>query len=75
MYIWLGDDDTIFKNVAMTYWDQQGKKSVITDSSSPFEFTMPLNSTQKEFQFRLSGELVNGKQVQGEIINMKAKGK
>jgi hypothetical protein len=74
-YIWLGDDDTIFKNVAMTYWDQQGKKSVITDSSYPFEFTVPLNTTQKEFQFRLSGEWVNGKQVQGEIITMKAKAK
>lgn len=73
-YIWLGDDDNVFHNVVMTYWDQQGRESKITDSSYPFEFTVPLGFTQKQFRFQLSGESVDGLKVKGRIINMGSKG-
>lgn len=71
-YVYLKDDDNVFRDVSLTYWDGKGESRKITDNAYPFEFTVPLGSAQADFRFQLGGKLVNGNSVEGKVVVMKA---
>lgn len=70
-YIYLKDDDNIFRNVSLTYRNKDGKEKTITDRYYPYEFTIPLDASQTEFNFHLSGESVKNGFITGKTVKMK----
>lgn len=70
-YVYLKDNDNIFHSVSLTYRNKDGKEETVTDRFYPFEFTIPLDAAQTEFNFHLSGESVKNGSVTGETITMK----
>jgi|GEM_PF-508916 len=53
-YIYLSDDDSLLKEVRLTYKDVAGETMSIVDKSYPYEFTVPLSKTQDNLQFTLT---------------------
>lgn len=67
LYVYLEDDDTVLKNATLHYKTDTGKEEEITDSSYPFEFTVPV-PVQQPVQFRLSVTGIEGKTTESEKI-------
>jgi len=61
-YVYLQEDDTVFRRVHLTY-QSQGETRTVTKESYPFEFSIPLAPEDQRFDFHLSGELIDGSTV------------
>lgn len=59
-YVYLQADDSVFKEVALTY-SVGNEKRTVTDAAYPFEFTVPLATDATEFYFQLQGQTVDGR--------------
>jgi len=66
-YIYLQADDTTFKEVSLTY-TVEGKTATLRDQAYPFEFTVPLPEDATEFEFRLTGAMVDGRSPVSETV-------
>jgi hypothetical protein len=53
-YIYLSDDDSSLKEARLRYKDANGHFQTLTDSSYPFEFTVPLIDRQRSLEFTLT---------------------
>ena len=68
-YIYLQDNDAIFKNVTLNFTDKEGQEVSITKNHFPYEFTIPLDENQTKLNFNLSGISVDGtKEVSNNYI-------
>lgn len=52
LYVYLQDDDNVWKQAKLIYKDVNGKEQTITKAEYPFEFTVPVN-LKKTIQFHL----------------------
>lgn len=65
VYVYLRDDDTVYKEVSLEYWTGEGGKGeggkkVIRDLQFPYEFTVPLGERDQKFSFVLHGVKLDG---------------
>ncbi|MEZ2440368.1 hypothetical protein AB6805_01505 [Chitinophaga sp. RCC_12] len=67
LYIYLEDDDTKLKNVSLYYTSNTGKEAKITDTTYPFEFTVPLPE-QQPVKFRLAVTGIDGKLTESKTV-------
>ena len=66
-FIYLGDDDKVFKEVKLNYAVDNGPKQVLKDTQYPFEFTVPLEKASK-ISFDLEGTKIDGEQLKSENV-------
>ncbi|MBI5689623.1 MAG: hypothetical protein HZC55_05955 [Verrucomicrobia bacterium] len=64
-YVYLQADDAAFKEVTLTH-GASGAPATIRDATYPYEFTIPLPRTAREFRFELSGVTAEGTVVRSE---------
>ncbi|NEW78351.1 MAG: hypothetical protein GZ086_02760 [Gelidibacter sp.] len=67
-YIYLQDDDSVFKTVTLEYTNAKGKESVIKNTDYPFEFTIPLGENQNTLKFKLKGITVSGELKESNVL-------
>ena len=60
-YIYLKEDDSVFKSVSLNYKDMEGNERTLVDKHYPFEFTVDLAKEQDRFHFSLNGITTKGK--------------
>lgn len=68
-YVHLQDDDQKFKEVNLSY-TADGRKGELTDTNYPFEFTVPLSTGTKSFQFQLKGLSADGLRPESESVRL-----
>jgi hypothetical protein len=68
-YVYLQADDAKFKAVTFTHW-AEGKPKQVTDSTYPFELTVPLQADAREFRFQISGAGLDGQAVTSEVATL-----
>ncbi len=61
VFLYLQDDDSVYRTVTLRYSDKEGNKKVIEDTEYPYEFTIPVDSQQHTLEFELSGINIKGK--------------
>lgn len=71
VFIYLEDDDDVFKSVSLHYTDNRGKTIEVLDSQYPYEFTIDLEKGQKQFSFSLNGETTKGKIKKGRVQTLR----
>lgn len=67
-FIYLQDDDAVFKSVTLNYRDAMGKEIVIKNTDYPFEFTIPLDTNQNTLKFKLHGMTVSGELKESDVL-------
>lgn len=58
-YVYLAADDAAFKEVSLTY-TLNGRRTTLTDTDYPFEFTVPIPSEATAFDFTVQGTSPTG---------------
>lgn len=66
-FIYLGDDDKVFKEVHLNYSIDNRPAQQLKDNAYPFEFTVPLENASK-ITFHLEGTKINGEQLKSENV-------
>ncbi|WP_343702759.1 hypothetical protein [Chitinophaga sp.] len=69
LFLYLEDDDNIWRSVRLHYTDAAGKERQVTDAAYPFEFTVPLRQAYP-VQCWLSLTGTNGRVVTSEKITL-----
>jgi hypothetical protein len=69
LYVYLEEDDTIWKWVKLIYREAGNKESSITKLEYPFEFTIPVD-LKKPVQFSLLLTGVNGKEIKTKTVEL-----
>jgi hypothetical protein len=59
-YVYLQADESKFKQVTLSY-SVAGRRATITDTSYPFEFTVPVPAEATSFDFEVQGVTLSGK--------------
>jgi hypothetical protein len=66
-FIYLGDDDKVFKDIKLNYSIDNSPVQVLRDFEYPFEFTVPLEKASK-ISFYLEGTKIDGEQLKSENV-------
>lgn len=69
-YVYLQDDDSRFRSVAMTYRIDGRAAQTLRDTSYPFEFTAEVPADARQVVIELSGVTTDGRTVRGEAFKL-----
>lgn len=59
-FVYLQDDDSVFREVSLSYKVDQDKPQHLSDTSFPFEFTVPLHADSREVILQITGIAPDG---------------
>lgn len=69
-FVYLQDDDNVFKSVTMAYKVDNEKFVSLTDASFPFEFTVALPSDSQSIIIKLTGVGRDGRLTESEVFKL-----
>ena len=70
VYLFLRDDDSVFREVNLLYRFDDGKFKMMNDAHYPFEFSIPLPEGVENVYLRVTGIDVNGNVQEGELFKL-----
>lgn len=70
VFVYLQDDDSLFRETSLTYRVDGGRFRTLSDKSYPFEFTVPLRPESREVILQLSGVAPDGTLRRGEAFKL-----
>lgn len=69
-FVYLQDDDSSFREVSLSYKVDGGKFRNMSDTSYPFEFTVPLQADSRQVIFQITGIAPDGTVRKGEPFKL-----
>ena len=69
-YLFLRDDDSIFKEVTLLYRFDDGRFQMLKDLSYPFEFSVPVPEGTETIYMQIMGIDVNDNLQKGELFKL-----
>lgn len=70
VFVYLQDDDSVFRETSLSYKVDGERFHTLSDTSYPFEFTVPLRSDSREVILQLSGVAPDGTLLRGKPFKL-----